>query len=83
MRSGPSLGTRSGMRCTLRPSASNYMDRLGYHHGYRRARIPKWARLDLAGADTGDDGEEDMDNEEYDSDDYDDDGENWPKNAYH
>ena len=59
----------------------DYMDRLGYYHGYRRARIPKWARLDPAGTD--DDGEEDMDDEEYDSDDYDDDGENWPKNAYH
>ncbi|KAI0719173.1 hypothetical protein C8T65DRAFT_803280 [Cerioporus squamosus] len=58
----------------------DYMDRNGYHHGYRRARIPKWARLYPEEA--GEDDDEDMDDEEYDSDD-DDSEENWPENAYH
>ena len=73
-------GTRSALYVA---TECRYLNRMGLRTGYRRARIPKWARLDLAGADTGDDGEEDRDDEEYDSDDYDDDGENWPKNAYH
>ncbi|RPD72488.1 hypothetical protein L226DRAFT_588175, partial [Lentinus tigrinus ALCF2SS1-7] len=59
----------------------DYMDRNGYHHGYRRGRIPKWARLNPQEAGTDD--EEDMYDEEYDSDDYDDDGENWPEDAHH
>ncbi len=62
----------------------DYMDRNGYHHGYRRARIPKWAQLypQEAGEDDDDDDDDDMDDEEYDSDD-DDGEENWPENAYH
>ncbi|KAI1797004.1 hypothetical protein LXA43DRAFT_1079300 [Ganoderma leucocontextum] len=69
----------------------DYMDRNGYTHDYRHARIPRWAQLypeDVAGPGSND-GDVDMededgyDDDEYDSMDDDDDEHNWPKDAYH
>lgn len=56
------------------------MDRLGYYHGYRRARIPRWAQRVPEEVDPGMD--VDDEDEEYDSED-DDNEENWPERAYH
>ncbi|KAI0719864.1 hypothetical protein C8T65DRAFT_635436 [Cerioporus squamosus] len=71
---------RHGRNALYAATECDHMDRNGYHHGYRRARIPTWARL--YPEETGEDDDEDMDDEEYDSDD-DDSEENWPENAYH
>ncbi|KAI9061143.1 hypothetical protein FKP32DRAFT_985257 [Trametes sanguinea] len=56
----------------------DYMDRLGYTHGYRPAHIPGWAKQDpVDEMDT-----EGADGDEEDDDDYD--GEHcWPENAPH
>ncbi|KAI0671382.1 WD40-repeat-containing domain protein [Trametes maxima] len=59
------------------------VDRLGYHHNYRPARIPRWAELDPLEEDVNmdrDADEDDEDDEEYDSDDGD---RYWPDDAQH
>ncbi|PIL35384.1 hypothetical protein GSI_02110 [Ganoderma sinense ZZ0214-1] len=94
------LGTGNNRVCALNWDAKrsalyattecDYMDRNGYTHDYRHARIPRWARLDPEDraddrdADMEDEDDEyDQDDDEYDSLDDDDDEHNWPKSAYH
>ncbi|TBU44306.1 hypothetical protein BD309DRAFT_1080140 [Dichomitus squalens] len=97
------LSTGNNSVCTLSWDAKrdvlyattecDYMDRLGSTHGYRHARIPRWAQLCPEDHERENDGleEEDVDmqdDEEYDGDEYDsmeddDDENNWPKDAYH
>ncbi|KAI9061144.1 hypothetical protein FKP32DRAFT_1605097 [Trametes sanguinea] len=81
-----------GVRNTLYAATEcSGMDRLGYTHDYRPARIPRWADLrpnafrDRFGmaVDGEEEDEEDADDEEYDSMEEDDDGRYWPKDAYH
>ncbi|KAI0042972.1 WD40 repeat-like protein [Auriscalpium vulgare] len=56
-----------------------HVDRMGRHHGYRRAKLPKPPRHSR-----DDDGDDDMEEDEEDEDDWDGDGENnWPEQAYH
>ncbi|KIJ42924.1 hypothetical protein M422DRAFT_253711 [Sphaerobolus stellatus SS14] len=57
-----------------------YVDRLGYHHDYRRAKIPRGLRGDYDGEGEGDEDEETEEND--DDDDWDDDT-CWPKSAHH
>lgn len=61
------------------------MDRLGNHHDYRRAKIPRRANASQPGETVVED--EDMDDEfedvDDDEDDFDGDERCWPKNAMH
>lgn len=63
----------------------SYMDRLGYHHDYRRAKIPKRYDPDqVSSQDLQDQGmniDNDEDEEEDEDDDYDE--RYWPKQAHH
>ncbi|TCD63390.1 hypothetical protein EIP91_005598 [Steccherinum ochraceum] len=63
-----------------------FMDRLGYNHDYRNARIPKtkWNSRQLGEdwAEQDEDEDEDMEDEEEDDDD-DDDELGWPERAFH
>ena len=62
-----------------------YMDRMGSHHDYRKARIPRWAhRESMPGTDAEEDGEDEGEDEEDEDEDFDDDDERyWPDRAYH
>lgn len=55
---------------------TSYMDRLGSHHGYRRAKIPRRANASRPGEDIVED--EDMDDDDFDGDER-----CWPKGAMH
>jgi hypothetical protein len=70
----------------------NYVDRLGYHHDYRTAKLPKWQKAAEArekGATDGNDDDIDMNESEDKGDDDDDedddggDGRCWPQHAHH
>ena len=92
------LGTGNNRVCALNWDAKrsalyattecDSMDRMGYTHDYKPARIPRWAQLHPEdgggeGQDDGDvdmEGEDDDDDEEYDEDE---DDRNWPSKACH
>ncbi|KAI0635599.1 hypothetical protein C8Q77DRAFT_1155387 [Trametes polyzona] len=59
-----------------------YIDRLGYTHGYRSAHIPRWGQLDPP---AGQEGAEGGDEDDYDSDEDDNGGDErcWPERAAH
>jgi hypothetical protein len=72
----------------------NYIDRMGSHHDYRTAKLPKWQKAAEAREMWGnnDDNDIDMDESEDksendddddDNDDEDDDERCWPKHAHH
>ncbi|GBE88277.1 predicted protein [Sparassis crispa] len=73
----------------------DYVDRLGYHHEYRRARIPRWAEEPAWRGEEDEDGKakdedtdmdedsEDEDEEEEDEDENDDEERCWPAKAFH
>ncbi len=59
------------------------MDRLGYHHDYRRAKPPRQPREDKMDED-GDEVEDDEDDyDEDEDDDWDDEDRCWPSRAFH
>ncbi|EPT01366.1 hypothetical protein FOMPIDRAFT_1120657 [Fomitopsis schrenkii] len=60
-----------------------YMGRMGSHHDYRKARIPRWAhRQPMVDSDAAEEGEDEEDDDD-DDDDLDDDKRYWPDHAYH
>ena len=69
------------------------MDRMGYHHEYRRAKVPKLQReaerqamresLGARGINVDDEMEEDNDDEDDDEDDYNEEERCWPSTAQH
>ena len=87
------LGTGNNRVCALNWDAKrsalyaatecDYMDRNGYTHDYRHARIPRWAHPNPDDVDMDDEDGDGHEEDEYDSMDEDDDEHNWPKNAYH
>ena len=60
-----------------------YMDRMGSHHDYRKARIPKWAHKNPIADTDGEDVSQGEGGEDEDFDDDDDDERYWPDRAYH
>ncbi|OCH84733.1 WD40 repeat-like protein [Obba rivulosa] len=64
----------------LAATECEYMDRLGRHHDYRRAKLPSWEK-DPRSSNGSDDEDEDMDQED-DDDEYDDER-CWPTRAHH
>lgn len=67
----------------------NYVDRLGYSHGYRGVKMPESGRSTeattrhLTSGDPDEDDSEGSDGDEWDDDDDDDDDTAWPKQAFH
>ncbi|KZT73079.1 hypothetical protein DAEQUDRAFT_762436 [Daedalea quercina L-15889] len=63
-----------------------YMDRMGYHHDYRAARIPKWADgkqgYKAEERPDEDDDDEDMDDNEEEEEEEDEFGRCWPEKAH-
>ncbi|CAE6460958.1 unnamed protein product [Rhizoctonia solani] len=73
-----SLAWDAHNNCLYAATKCNYMDRLGNHHDYRYAKIPKSQRSNQ-GVDDEDDDEDDDDDDEGATD-----GERcWPKDAWH
>lgn len=68
------LGWDSGRSRLYAATECSYMDRMGYNHDYRRAKMPK-----------GDGGDDDDDDEDEDEDDdyLEGDEKMWPERAYH
>ena len=54
---------------------------MGYHHGYRKAKVPKPTSNENKGEKMDEDEEEEEEEDDFDDDDYD--CPNWPEKAHH